>query len=85
MNGMERQYTREQIVKAIKYWSNVLQRMDEDESNAHSREVVDALIEEFGADVVKSQQLTYRLNDEDLKKIFDILNKHLFGGKLPKV
>lgn len=82
---MERQYTREQIVKAIKHWSNSLQRMDEDESNAHSREVVDALIEEFGADVVKSQQLTYRLNDEDLKKIFDILNKHLFGGKLPKV
>ncbi len=59
--------------------------MDEDESNVHSREVVDALIEEFGADVVKSQQLTYRLNDEDLKKIFDILNKHLFDGKLPKV
>jgi len=29
--------------------------MDEDESNAHSREVVDALIDEFGADVVKSQ------------------------------
>ena len=55
MNDMERQYTKEQIVKALKHWSRILQRMDEDESNAHSREVVDALIEEFGADVVKSQ------------------------------
>ncbi len=81
----KKRYTKEQIVKAIKYWSRVLQRMGEEEANKKSNAIIDALITEFGEDVVKSDQLNYRLNDNDLKKIFDILNKNLFDGKLPDV
>lgn len=81
----EKKYTKEQITKAIKYWSRALERMDEVEATKKSNAVVDGLIAEFGEDLVKSDQLNYRLNDADLKKIFDILNKTLFDSKLPKV
>ena len=59
---MERQYTREQIVKALKHWSRILQRMDETNADKQAFTVVDALIAEFGEDRVKSAKTDYKLN-----------------------
>ena len=80
----EKKYTKEQITKAIKYWSRVLERIDEVEATKKSNAVVDGLIAEFGYDLVTNTRSTYRLNDEDLEKIFLILNRHLFENKLKK-
>ena len=44
--------------------------------------VIDALVDEFGKDVVLSKEFNYTLTQQDLKKIFNILNKHLFGNKI---
>jgi hypothetical protein len=52
--------------------------MDESVYNA----VIDALIDEFGKDIVLSKAFNYTLTQEDLKKIFSILNRHLFGNQL---
>lgn len=84
MNDMERQYTREQIVKAIKHWSRILQRMDETNADKRASTVVDALIAEFGEDRVKPAKTDYKLNDHDLDKIFTILNANLFENRLKK-
>lgn len=81
----EKKYTREQIGKAIRYWSRILENIDEVEAIKKSNAVIDGLIAEFGEDQVKSASLSYRLNEKDMKTIFDVLNKTLFGGKLPPV
>lgn len=47
--------------------------------------VIDALVNEFGHDLVFSRLSTYKLTDEDLHKIFNILNMHLFENKLNHV
>lgn len=44
--------------------------------------VIDALIAEFGKDVVLSTKFNYTLTQQDLKKIFKILNFHLFDNKI---
>lgn len=44
--------------------------------------VIDALIDEFGKDTVLSNVFNYTLTQENLKKIFSILNMHLFGNQL---
>ena len=75
---MKKQYTKQQIVEAIKYWNSVLKRMDESVYN----NVIDALIAEFGKDVVLSKEFNYTLTQQDLKKIFSILNKYLFDNKI---
>ena len=44
--------------------------------------VIDALVAEFGKDVVLSAKFNYTLTQQDLKKIFKILNFHLFDNKI---
>ena len=44
--------------------------------------VIDALIDEFGKDVVLSTEFNYTLTQQDLKKIFGILNKYLFNNEI---
>lgn len=44
--------------------------------------IVDALIDCFGKDLVLSREFNYTLTQTDLKKIFSILNIHLFGNKI---
>lgn len=75
---MDRRYTKRQIIEAIKYWENVLKKIDESVHN----NVIDALIAEFGEDVVLSTKFNYTLTQQDLKKIYDILNLHLFSGRI---
>ena len=75
---MKKQYTKKQIVEAIKHWESVLKRMDESVYN----NVIDALVDEFGKDVALSKEFNYTLTQQDLKKIFSILNKHLFGNEI---
>ena len=75
---MKKQYTKHQIIEAIKHWESVLKRMDESIYNG----VIDALVNEFGKDVVLSKEFNYTLTQRDLKKIFSILNKHLFNNEI---
>ena len=75
---MKNRYTKQQIVEAIKYWEFILKRMDESVYN----NVIDVLIDEFGKDVVLSKKFNYTLTQQDLKKIFSILNKHFFGNEI---
>ena len=70
-------YTRHQIIESIKYWAEQLHLMDES-YNA----VIDALANEFGKDLATSREFNYTLTQQDLKKIFKILNKCLFGNKI---
>ena len=44
--------------------------------------VIDALVVEFEKDVVLSTKFNYTLTQQDLKKIFKILNFHLFDNKI---
>lgn len=75
-----RQYTRQQIEKTIDYWAKQLHLMNETKSKA-----IDALVDEFGHDVVFSEYMDYNLSQDDCEKIFDILNKHLFDNSLKPV
>lgn len=74
---MKKQYTKEQIVEAISYWTRQLKLMDESCSKC-----VDALINEFGHDRVVSREYSYNLTKEDLKRIYDVLNFTLFRNDL---
>lgn len=75
---MKKHYTKRQIIESIKHWQNVLKMMNESVYNA----VIDALVDEFGKDVVLSTKFDYTLTQQDLKKIFSILNLHLFDNKI---
>ena len=46
---------------------------------------VDALIDEFGHDLVTSNEKTYNLTKEDLKRIYDVLNFTLFDNELKSI
>lgn len=54
---MKKWYTREQITEAIRYWKSVLMRMDESVYN----NIIDALIGEFGKEIVFSKEFNYIL------------------------
>ena len=75
-----KKYTREQIEKAIDFWTRQMNIMQESKSR-----VIDALIAEFGENVVCSKDMNYQLSDKDLRKIFDILNAWLFNSQLKDV
>lgn len=77
---MKKQYTKKQIVEAIKYWSQQLKLMTEKYETC-----VDALINEFGHDLVASREYTYNLTKDDLKKIYNILNFSLFDNELGSI
>ena len=74
---MKKQYTKKQIVEAIKHWTKQLHLMNESYNI-----VIDTLINDFGYDLVTSKEFNYTLTQKDLKKIFNILNQHLFGNKI---
>lgn len=76
----KRQYTRQQIENSIAYWTHQLHLMNETKSA-----VIDALVDEFGHDVVFQTEFKYALDQNGLKKIFNILNCHLFDNKLDAV
>lgn len=78
--SMQKQYTKQQIVEAIEYWSQQLKLVTE-----RCEACVDALENEFGHDLVASKEYTYNLTKEDLKKIYNILNFTLFGNDLGNI
>lgn len=74
---MKNHYTKEQISEALSYWARQLKLMTESYNNC-----VDALINEFGNDLVTSNDRTYNLSKEDLKRMYDVLNFTLFDNDL---
>jgi hypothetical protein len=74
---MKKSYTKEQIIEAISYWTRQLKLMTESYNKC-----IDALINEFGHDIVTSRNFNYNLTKDDLKRIYDILNFTLFNNKL---
>lgn len=76
----KQQYTRQQIENSISYWTKKLHIMNETKSR-----LIDALIDEFGHAVVLQTEFQYMLNEEDLSKIFKILNMHLFNNRLDAI
>ena len=75
-----KQYTKEQISEAISYWTCQLKLMTESYNNC-----VDALINEFGHDLVVSNEKTYNLSKEDLARMYDVLNFTLFDNSLKSI
>lgn len=75
-----RTYTRKQIEEALKYWTKRL-----DVLNESITRTIQALIDEFGEKRVISCEKDYRLTKEDLQKIYDVLNRCLFDGKLGRI
>ena len=75
---MKKQYTKKQIVEAIKHWESVLKRMDESKSP-----LLDACSKEFGEDVVfDSNKMLFVLNESNISKLFSILDSFIFASKL---
>lgn len=79
MMKLQKRYSRRQIAEAIKHWQNVLKQLDESKSP-----LLDAFAEEFGADVVFSNQ-PFEMNDAIANRMFKILNDTLFDSKIPIV
>lgn len=75
-------YTREQLVRAIDYWTRKLDFLKE---STTTNDVIDALIDEFGEDTVKSTKLDFIPTEDSMIKIFNILNRTFFKNKLPKI
>lgn len=80
MERDSRTYTRKQIEEALKYWTKRL-----DVLNESITRTIQALIDEFGEKRVISREKDYRLTKEDLQKIYDVLNRCLFNGKLGRI
>lgn len=75
---MAARYSRQHILEKLEFWKKELAKLDESTYNR----VIDALVVEFGRDVVFSTKLNYTLTQQDLKKVFKILNQHLFSGRI---
>ena len=71
-------FTKQQILEKLEFWNKELVKINESTYN----DVIDALIAEFGEDLVFSTKFNYTLTQQDLKKIFKILNQYLFGSKM---
>ena len=77
---MKKQYTKKQIVEAIKHWKSILRRMDESKSP-----LLDACSKEFGEDVVfDSNKMLFVLNESNISKLFSILDSFIFASKLKR-
>lgn len=79
--NIQKRHSRRQIVEAIKHWQNVLKQMDESIYN----DVIDALINRFGKNLVLSKTHNYALTQDDLDAIFKILNKYMFNNRIKPV
>lgn len=73
---MKQQYTKHQILEAIKHWKSILKKIDESKSL-----LLDVFAEKFGEDVVFSNKCL-QLSNHNVKAMFEIFNVHLFDSKL---
>lgn len=76
---MRTRHTRQQIIEAIKYWQNVLKRMNESKSL-----LLNAFSNEFGEDVVFGNAGYERINAslDMIKRIYSISNDVIFNSAL---
>ena len=74
---MKKSYTKHQIVEAIKHWEYVLKRMDESKSP-----LLDVFAKTFEEDVIFSIKPNISITLENVKTIYDILNKNVFNNAL---
>lgn len=74
---MKKQYTKKQILEAIKHWESVLKSMDESKSL-----LLDEFVKTFGEDVVFANELNINITFKNVKTIYDILNKNIFDNVL---
>ena len=74
---MRMQYTKKQISEAIKYWQNVLKRINESKSR-----LLDAFSNEFGEDVVFGNTGHERISAslDMIKRIYHISNDVIFNS-----
>ena len=77
---MKVQYSKKQIIEAIKHWQNVLRSMNESKSL-----ILDALCQKFSKDFVKSPERNIILTPEICYEILDALNPVLFDGILDHI
>lgn len=73
---MKKQYTKQQIVEAIKHWEYVLKRIDESEDSLHK-----SLYSLFG-DRLYDPADRCALNAQLIKDVFAIFNAELFDNAL---
>lgn len=76
-SGMNKQYSKKQIYEAIRYWENVLTQMNESKSK-----IIDALIKEFGNDIIKYRSCPFGLSQNYVQNIYDVLNSSMFTNKI---
>ena len=75
---MKKIYIKQQIVKAIRYWSKQLQLMNEAQSA-----ILNALEKEFGKTIYDNN--LFIPTNNVMNKVFDILNATLFSNQLLKI
>lgn len=75
---MKKQYSRNQISEAIKYWKNVLNTMNESKSP-----LLDACSKEFGEDIVfDDYKMMFELSDKNINSLFNVIDDNLFSNRL---
>lgn len=72
-------HSRQQILEAIKYWKNVLKKMDESKN-----QLLDVLFKAFNTDNLL-KPFNGNIDNRLLAKCFNILNRHFFSSKLKKI
>lgn len=77
---MKKFYTKRQIAESIRFWENVLKRINESKSP-----LLDACVKQFGEDVVFGGKKLFELSDENVNALFKIIDGDMFGGKLKTV
>ena len=76
---MNKQYTKHQIVEAIKHWESVLKKMDETTHN-----LLSIFIDKYGNDLVLTDNRSFNFDNRIAYELFDMLNNNVFNSKLPK-
>ena len=77
---MKDKYIKKQIIESIRYWQNVLKKINESEN-----QLMQALSNAFGKDKLFSRNFKDRFNEDFFNKCYNIFNKYLFFSKLDKI
>lgn len=71
------------MCEALKYWTNVL--IESESLDESSSVLLDKLADDLGSDNVFNMTRKVILTDNDIKNIFNSLNRHVFSSKLKPV
>lgn len=75
---MKKQYTKKQILEAVKYWQSVLKKIDE------SNNLISVLTNIYGNKTITSKNMHFNINTQIAYELFDILNDYVFNSRLVK-